>query len=133
MLDFCSPDTLPAPFGYSHVVRLPAGARLVYTSGQVGMGPDGSVPDSWEQQTRLAFENVGHALRAARAGWSEVFKLTYFVTDIEHLPQIRAIRDEFVDTQNPPTSSLVKVAGLFRPDLLIEIEAIASTSEGSPV
>ena len=133
MLDFRSPDTLPAPFGYSHAVALPRGARLVYTSGQVGMSPDGSVPDGWEQQTRLAFENVGHALRAAGAGWSDVFKLTYFVTEIEPLPQIRAIRDEFVDTQNPPTSSLVKVAGLFRPHVLIEIEAIASTSEASPL
>ncbi len=35
------------------------------------------------------------------------------------------MRDEFIDTDRPPTSSLVQVAGLFRPDLLIEVEAVA--------
>ena len=40
-------------------------------------------------------------------------------------PTIRAVRDEFVDTDRPPASSLVQVAGLFRPDLLIEVEAVA--------
>ena len=37
----------------------------------------------------------------------------------------RSVRDEFIDTDRPPTSSLVQVAGLFRPDLLIEVEAVA--------
>jgi enamine deaminase RidA (YjgF/YER057c/UK114 family) len=126
MLDFRSPDALPAPFGYSHVVSVPTSARLVYTSGQVGMRPDGTVPEGWDDQTRLTFENVGHALRSAGADWPDVFKLTYYVTSTEHLLRIRAIRDEFVDTANPPTSSLVQVAGLFRPDVLIEVEAIAA-------
>jgi hypothetical protein len=55
---FASPDDLPAPDGYSHVVSIPAG-RLVWTSGQVGMAVDGSVADGWEAQTRLAFEHLG--------------------------------------------------------------------------
>jgi enamine deaminase RidA (YjgF/YER057c/UK114 family) len=38
---------------------------------------------------------------------------------------VRAVRDEFVDTARPPTSSLVQVAALVRPELLIEIEAVA--------
>jgi enamine deaminase RidA (YjgF/YER057c/UK114 family) len=41
---------------------------------------------------------------------------------------VRAVRDEFVNTERPPTSSLVQVAGLFRPDLLIEIEAVAAVA-----
>jgi len=41
------------------------------------------------------------------------------------LPTIRAVRDEFIDTARPPTSSLVQVAGLFHPDVLIEVEAVA--------
>jgi enamine deaminase RidA (YjgF/YER057c/UK114 family) len=125
MLDFRSPATLPAPAGYSHAVLVPAGP-LVYTSGQVGMRPDGTIPGGWMAQTRLAFKNVGHALHAAGADWPDVFKLTYFVTDTDELPLIRSVRDEFVDVQRPPTSSLVKVAGLFMPELLIEIEAVAS-------
>lgn len=46
--------------------------------------------------------------------------------DTSALDIVRAVRDEFIDLQRPPTSSLVQVAGLFNPDLLIEIEAVAA-------
>ncbi len=62
---------------------------------------------------------------AAGADWPDVVKLTIFVVDVSELATIRAVRDEFVNTASPPTSSLVQVAGLFRPDVLIEIEAVA--------
>jgi enamine deaminase RidA (YjgF/YER057c/UK114 family) len=38
---------------------------------------------------------------------------------------VRAIRDEYLDTANPPASTLVEVSGLFRPDVLVEIQAVA--------
>jgi len=122
---FASPGDLPAPAGYSHVVTIPAG-RLVWTSGQVGLDADGRPGDGWEEQTRLAFANVGRALAAAGATWNDVVKLTYFVVATDALEIVRAVRDEFVDTAAPPTSSLVQVAGLFRPDLLVEVEAVAA-------
>ena len=119
-----SPSDLPAPLGYSHVVGLPPG-RLVWTSGQVGMDADGTVAEGWEAQTRQVFENVGRALAGEGAGWADVVKLTYYVTSVEEIATVRTVRDEFADTAKPPTSSLVQVAGLFRPDLLIEVEAVA--------
>jgi enamine deaminase RidA (YjgF/YER057c/UK114 family) len=122
---FASPDDLPLPAGYSHVVTIPSG-RLVWTSGQVGMAADGSVPDGWEAQARLAFQNVGRALAAGGAGWDDVVKLTFFVVATDELGTIRAVRDEFVNTAAPPTSSLLAVAGLFRPDVLLEVEAVAA-------
>jgi enamine deaminase RidA (YjgF/YER057c/UK114 family) len=123
---FASPDELPAPAGYSHVVSIPAG-RLVWTAGQVGFDADGVVAEGWEAQTRLAFENVGRALRAGGADWPDVVKLTIYAVDVSRLALIRQVRDEFVDTGRPPTSSLVQVAGLARPELLIEVEAVAWT------
>jgi enamine deaminase RidA (YjgF/YER057c/UK114 family) len=90
------------------------------------MAADGSVSSGCEAQTRLAFENVGRALAAAGAGWHDVVKLVFYVVTVDELAVIRAVRDEYVDTSAPPTSSLVQVAGLFRPDLLIEVEAVAS-------
>ena len=83
------------------------------------------MPEGWEAQTRLVFENLGRALGAQGAGWSDVVKLTYYVTAVDDLVTVRSVRDEFVDTTTPPTSSLVQVAGLFRPDLLVEVEAVA--------
>jgi enamine deaminase RidA (YjgF/YER057c/UK114 family) len=121
---FSSPDDLAPPAGYSHVVDIPSG-RLVWTSGQVAADANGAVAEGWEAQTRLAFANVGRALRAAGAGWPDVVKFTFYVVDVSELATIRSVRDEHVDTKRPPTSSLVQVAGLARPELLIEIEAVA--------
>jgi enamine deaminase RidA (YjgF/YER057c/UK114 family) len=123
---FSSPGDLAAPAGYSHVVSIPRG-RLVWTSGQLPMDAERNVvaAGDWELQTRMVFENVGLALRAAGAQWLDVVKLTMFVVDVSELEIIRAVRDEFVDTANPPTSSLVRVAGLVHSDALIEVEAVA--------
>lgn len=122
---FASPGDLPRTAGFSHVVVVPAG-RQVWVSGQVGSEPDGTTPaGDWEAQTRLAFRNVGRALRSAGADWPQVVKMTVFVVDMAELATVRAVRDEFVDTAAPPASSLLQVAGLVRPELLIEVEAVA--------
>jgi enamine deaminase RidA (YjgF/YER057c/UK114 family) len=123
---FLSPATLPAPAGYSHVVSVAPG-RIVWVSGQVAIDAGGAPAPvgDWAAQTRLAFENVGRALDAAGAAWADVVKLTFYVVGTSALETVRSVRDEFVDTARPPASSLVQVAGLFRPDLLIEVEAVA--------
>ncbi|MBG0829154.1 RidA family protein [Planomonospora sp. ID67723] len=127
-IDFSTPPTLPTANGYSHVASVPPGSRLVWTSGQVPIAADGTPAPTgdWEAQTRLVMRNVGAALEAAGATWDDVFKLTFFVVDTSALPVVRAVRDEFVNLDRPPTSSLVQVAGLFRPDILIEVEAVAA-------
>ena len=131
IITFATPPTLPPAHGYSHVASIGPGHRLVWTAGQVPVAADGTPApaDDWEAQTRLAMENVGAALAAAGATWDDVFKLTYYVVDTSALDTIRAVRDEFVNVERPPASLLVKVAGLFRPDVLIEIEAIAAVAE----
>jgi enamine deaminase RidA (YjgF/YER057c/UK114 family) len=125
-VELITPDGMPPTAGYSHVAVVPAGARLVWTSGQVGLDEAGHPGDGWEAQTRLAFANVGTALAAGGATWRDVVKLTIFVTSTAGLATVRAVRDELVDPDRPPTSSLVQVAGLFRPDLLLEVEAVAA-------
>ncbi|MCW2940758.1 MAG: putative endoribonuclease, partial [Actinomycetia bacterium] len=127
-IDLSTPSTLPPTNGYSHVASIPPGSRLVWTSGQVPITAEGvpAAAGDWEAQTRLVMQNVGAALTAGGASWDDVFKLTIFVVDTSALPTVRAVRDEFIDLERPPTSSLVQVAGLFRPDILIEIEAVAA-------
>jgi reactive intermediate/imine deaminase len=117
---------MPPPFGYSHVVDSPA-ARIVYISGQVPLDRDGRLigEGDFEAQTRQVFQNLTRALEAAEATWSDVVKLNYFLTDVSQITSIRAIRDEYVDTERPPASTLVQVSGLFRPDVMVEIEAVA--------
>jgi reactive intermediate/imine deaminase len=123
---FLSPDTLPRPFGYSHVVDVPAG-RIVFLSGQVPLDVAGNLvgEGDFAAQVRQVFENLTAALAAAGAAWSDVVKLNYFVRDIGEVAELRAIRDEYVDTEHPPASTLVEVSRLFRDDVLVEIEAVA--------
>jgi len=123
---FLSPDTLPAPFGYTHVVDTPA-SRIVYVSGQVPLDTEGQLvgEGDFDAQVRQVFENLTAALAAADVAWSDVVKLNYFLVDVSRVASVRAIRDEYVDTKHPPASTLVEVSGLFRDDVLIEIEAVA--------
>ena len=123
---FLSPDSLPAPFGYSHVVDAPA-SRIVFVSGQVPLDAAGNLvgEGDFAAQVRQVFENLTAALATADATWGEVVKLNYFVRDIGEVDALRAIRDEYVDTEQPPASTLVEVSRLFRDDVLVEIEAVA--------
>jgi reactive intermediate/imine deaminase len=125
---FLSPESLPSPAGYSHVVDAPAG-RIVYVSGQVPLDANGELVGAGDldAQVRQVFDNLSRALEAAGASWPDVVKLNYFVRDMSRLESVRAIRNEYVDTERPPASTLVEVSGLFRDDVLIEIDAVAIT------
>ena len=123
---FLSPDSLPPPFGYSHVVDAPA-SRVVFVSGQVPLDAAGELvgEGDFAAQVRQVFENLTAALAAADASWDDVVKLNYFVRDVGEVASLRAIRDEYVNTERPPASTLVEVSSLFRDEVLVEIEAVA--------
>ena len=120
-----NPSSLAPGPGYSHGVTVSCG-HTTWTAGQVALDGAGNLVGEGDivAQARQVFENIGAVLRDARATWSDVVKLTYFVTDLSRLQEVRAVRDEFVDPERLPASTLVQVAGLVRPELLIEIEAV---------
>lgn len=95
-----NPATLPTPPGYSQLGNFAAQASQV-------------------------FRNLIAALDAAGAGPRHLVKLTTFVTDLSHLPVFRQVRDQFLDAEHQPASTLVQVSRLFRPEFLIEVEAMA--------
>jgi enamine deaminase RidA (YjgF/YER057c/UK114 family) len=107
-------------------VSIPTG-RLVWTFGQIPIDGAGEVigAGDWEGQARATFANLATALEAGGAAFADVVKLTFYVVDVAELATIRKVRDEFVDRHRPPTSTLVQVAGLAHPDLLLEVEAVA--------
>jgi enamine deaminase RidA (YjgF/YER057c/UK114 family) len=100
---------------------------------QVAIGEDGQLvgPGDPSAQARQVFENLRRCLAAAGLSFGEVIKLTYYVTDVAHLPAIRAARDEFVDTGRPPASTAVQVVALVRPEFLLEVEAFALAGDDS--
>ncbi|KIF71138.1 endoribonuclease L-PSP [Streptomyces sp. AcH 505] len=124
-----APEGVAPGNGYSHVVY--GTGTFVAVSGQCAFDGDGKLVGEGDAaaQARQVFENLRRCLAAAGATFADVVKLTYFVTDVAHLPAIRIARDEVVDTARPPASSAIQVAALFRPELLLEIEAFAVVGE----
>jgi enamine deaminase RidA (YjgF/YER057c/UK114 family) len=125
---FRNPPALPEPHGYSQLVEVPAGTRLIFLSGQVALDRGGKLvgPGDLEAQATQVFENIRLALADAGATFADVIKLTYYVLDTSQLPQLRRVRDRFISASKPPASTLVRVSGLFRDDVLLEVEAIAA-------
>ncbi|MFE0881962.1 RidA family protein [Streptomyces rochei] len=125
---------IPAPEGvapaaqYTHVVL--GTGTFVAVSGQLALDEDGKVVGEGdaEAQARQVFENLRRCLAAAGASFDDVVKLTFFVTDMAHMPAIRAARAEHIPDDRLPAASAVQVAALVRPEFLMEIEALAVVS-----
>jgi enamine deaminase RidA (YjgF/YER057c/UK114 family) len=130
---FINPETVHPPFGYSHVVEVTAG-RLVYIAGQVALDPTGALvgADDIRAQTRQVFDNLRAALQAVGAGFEQVVKLNFYLVDATQLPVVREVRDQYLNTRQPPASTAVEVRGLFREDALIEVEAVAVIAPTEP-
>ncbi|MGA5700556.1 RidA family protein [Peterkaempfera bronchialis] len=111
--------------GYSHVVS--GSGRLVAVSGQIAVDEHGVLvgPGDPAAQARQVFENLRRCLAAAGATFADVVKLTFYVTDTAYLPAVRIARDEVIDTERPPASMAMQVAALIRPELLVEVDALA--------
>ena len=109
----------------AHCVEVPAGARLLFTNGQVGTKLDGTTPESTAEQAEVVFDRVKAVLAAARMGLSDIVRLTVFLTDQKDVPTFVKARDHVMGTHKPGAIILV-VKGLARPELKIEIEAIAA-------
>ena len=130
---FINPETLHPPFGYSHVAEVTAG-RPVYIAGQVALDPTGALvgADDIRAQTRQVFDNLRAALEAVGAGFEQVVKLNFYLVDATQLPVVREVRDQYLNTRQPPASTAVEVRRLFREDALIEVEAVAVIGSARP-
>jgi enamine deaminase RidA (YjgF/YER057c/UK114 family) len=124
-----TPKALRAPFArYSHAVEVPAGSRLVLASGQLGVAPDDSVPDSAEAQADLCFANIDVILADAGMTLADIVRINAYVTDRAHMAGYMASRDRHVASP-PPASTLMIVSGFTRPEFKVEIEVIAARKE----
>jgi enamine deaminase RidA (YjgF/YER057c/UK114 family) len=128
-LSHLNPDGVAPGNGYTHVVSGPG--RWVAISGQVAFDADGKLVGEGDAgaQAQQVFANLERCLEAAGATFTDVVKLNFFVTDVAYLPAIRVARDAHIDTANPPASTAVQVVALFRPDVLIEVEAYAIVAD----
>ena len=110
---------------YSHAVETELrSARQLHVSGQVGVRKDGTVPSDFASQCDQAIENVESVLRSGQMSMSDVLKLTYYLVRRDDLPLLNEKRLERWPGIRPAITTLL-VAGLVRPELLIEIDVLA--------
>jgi enamine deaminase RidA (YjgF/YER057c/UK114 family) len=121
-----NPASIHAPLAsYSHQIELRGPERLLVLSGQVGMAPDGRLPDDPAEQLELAIDNVLQNLEAAAMDAGDLVKLTlYLVSPID--PDRRREALAWRLGGHEPCMTLVHVAGLASPALKVEVDAWAS-------
>src|SRR5262245_28138540 len=126
-IQFLYPPTLAPTPRYSHVVKV-TGGQTIYLAGQVALDASGNLvgPGDFRAQAHRVFENIRAALAAVGADFSHVVKLNYYLVDRSHVPVVREVREQYINTQSPPASTLVVVKSLVQEEFLLEIEAIAS-------
>ncbi|WP_020660084.1 RidA family protein [Amycolatopsis benzoatilytica] len=127
-----NPDGVGAPVGrYSHVAQVPAGHELVIVAGQIGVRPDGELAGPGaEAQTREVLANIERVLAAAGARPEHLVKVFSMVSGTEELPGFRTAMGETFERWFPegdwPAQSMIVVAALAKPELVVEIEAMAA-------
>lgn len=121
-----TPDTIRAPFArYSHGIEVPAGYRLLYVSGQLGIGADDAIPKDTADQARLCFSNIEAVLREAGMQLSDIVRINAYVTGREHLRPYMEVRNALF-SDPAPASTLMIVSGFARPEFTVEVEAVAA-------
>jgi len=115
----------PASFSaYAQAVETPVGARLVHVSGQVGIGLDGVLPASAEDQHAQAWRNIFAILAAADMGPEHIIDVLAIVTDPEGVPIFRQMRDKMLGPYL--ACSTLLICGLANPDWKVEIAVKAA-------
>ena len=110
------------PIGpYSLAVR---SGNLVFVSGTVGWRRDGSVPSDIHEQCRQMYENVRQVLTSAGSSLDDVVSTTTYLVNAADYRALNEIRAQYFKN-DPPASAVVVVKELVRPDLLVEVEAVA--------
>ena len=108
---------------YSRAVKV-MGGTTVYLAGVGGAtSPDGAQLD-FGTQTRNAFERLRANLAEAGGKLDDVVTMTVFITDARYGDEFKEIRKELF-ANGYPASALITVAGLARPEMLVEVQAIA--------
>ncbi|MFD2467615.1 RidA family protein [Amycolatopsis silviterrae] len=126
MTDYLTPAGLHhLPGAFTPVVRLPE-TGLVFLSGQVAWDEHGNLRGTdHATQTRQIARNLDLALAAAGCGREDIVKETVYVVDYrpELISELFAALREGVPA--PPASTLVGVAALFDPRVLVEVDVVA--------
>ena len=112
---------------YSQAIIVEGGKGLLFIAGQTASDSDGNVIGIGDigAQTRQVFKNIEAVLKEAGLGFENLVKTTTYLTDRSYREEYNRARMAIM-SKEPPTSTLLIISGLARPEFMIEIEAIAA-------
>lgn len=106
---------------YTHAVRF---GNLLFVSGLVGLDGDMKVVGTdVAEQTRKIFDDLALIMKRFDADFSNILKVTVFMTDINDRNKINPVRQEYFGASRP-ASTLIGISALVLPELKVEIEAV---------
>ena len=114
---------------YSDGVEAQSSARWVFTAGTPGLMADGSYPQGITAQAEQAWKNVLAILAQAGMGVKDLVKVTHYLVREADIKDYVAVRARYLGDARP-ASMLLVVPGLVKPEILVEIEAIAAKVNG---
>jgi enamine deaminase RidA (YjgF/YER057c/UK114 family) len=126
MLTRLTPASIHPPLAdYCHATLVPPGANLLFLSGQLGIAPDGGIPEDVGAQARQCFANIRAILEDAGMAMSDLVRLNAYLTDEADLGAYMAVRDQEVGRPTP-ASTLFVVKSFSQKQFKVEIEAVAA-------
>ena len=121
-----TPSAVAAPAAlYVHGMEVPPNTRWLFISGQIGVHPDGRAGADAREQAELVWRNISAVLHSAAMALTDIVKVTTYSTSAQHLPALREVRERVL-AGHLPASTLLIVAGLAKPELLVEVEVYAA-------
>ena len=124
-------DILPADArqrerAYSPAVRI-SGGTTIYLAGHTGYQDEkGDIyPGNFDGQVRVAFERMRKTLESAGGDLDDIVTMTVFITDMANGTRFTQLRKEFFKENHYPASALIGIKELARPEMMVEIQAIA--------
>jgi 2-iminobutanoate/2-iminopropanoate deaminase len=121
-----TPATIAPPAAnYAHAVLTTQATRWLHTSGVVPTAPDGTVPESIDEQAKVVWANIAAMLDEAGMRPSDIVSVTTYAVVGEALGGVMAARDEFLDG-HLAASTLVTVPALAQPEWKMEIAVVAA-------
>jgi len=123
-----NPWTWQEPHGFSQAVNVTGAQQMIFCAGQTSVDDNGNPLHAGDMlaQINRALDNLGEVLELAGLDWPNVVRLNYYVTDINAFMQAgEALAARLHEAGCKPSSTLLGVAALFHPEIIVEIEATA--------
>jgi 2-iminobutanoate/2-iminopropanoate deaminase len=124
--EYLESDARQRERAYSPAVKV-SGGTTIYLAGHTGYQDERgeTYPDNFDGQVRVGFERMRKTLANAGGKLDDIVTMTVFITDMANGTRFTQLRKEFFQEGRYPASALIGIKQLARPEMMIEIQAIA--------